>query len=146
MKLNKYRSYLLIFKHLIMSKEVQGPEQEEVQPNAVVVSMQVMQAVLKYLDTQPRGVVNQLAVALEQSRPVHVKQEAAPAAPAQAAPPLVPPSPPRHRGGVGLPRSPPAPPAPPADRAAARAGRRCAAAGRHRDQPWPAGPPGGCGP
>jgi hypothetical protein len=68
-----------------MSKEVQGPEQEEVQPNAVVVSMQVMQAVLKYLDTQPRGVVNQLAVALEQSRPVHVKQEAAPAAPAQEA-------------------------------------------------------------
>jgi hypothetical protein len=44
-----------------------------------------MQAVLKYLDTQPRGVVNQLAVALEQSRPVHVKQEAAPAAPAQEA-------------------------------------------------------------
>ena len=68
-----------------MSKEVQGPEQEEVQPNAVVVSMQVMQAVLKYLDTQPRGVVNQLAVALEQSRPVHVKQEAAPAATAQEA-------------------------------------------------------------
>ena len=48
---------------------------EEVQPNAVVVAMPVVQAVLKHLDTQPRGVVNKLAIALEQSRPVHVKQD-----------------------------------------------------------------------
>ena len=53
---------------------------EEVQPNAVVVAMPVVQAVLKHLDTQPRGVVNKLAIALEQSRPVHIKEGAAPVA------------------------------------------------------------------
>lgn len=56
-----------------MSQEEQV--KEGVQPNAVVVAMPVVQAVLKYLDTQPRGVVNKLAIALEQSRPVHVKQD-----------------------------------------------------------------------
>ena len=56
-----------------MSQEEQV--KEEVQPNAVVVAMPVVQAVLKYLDTQPRGAVNKLAIALEQSRPVHVKQD-----------------------------------------------------------------------
>lgn len=60
-----------------MSNEVKEAANEEVQPNAVVVPMQVMQAVLKYLNTQPRGAVNQLAVALEKSTPVHIKQDTA---------------------------------------------------------------------
>jgi len=66
-----------------MSEEVEIKEQEMVQPNAVVVSMQVVQALLQYLDTQPRGAVNQLAIALEQSRPVHIKEDAVESADAQ---------------------------------------------------------------
>ena len=66
-----------------MSKKVQNVEQEEAKPNAVVVSIDVVEALLKYLNTQPRGVVNQLAVALERSRPVHIKQDAAPTEPIQ---------------------------------------------------------------
>jgi hypothetical protein len=59
-----------------MNEEVKIQEKEIVQPNAAVISMQLLQALLQYLDTQPRGAVNQLAMALEQSRTVHIKEDA----------------------------------------------------------------------
>ncbi len=58
------------FKHLNMSEEVKVKEEETQQPNAAVVRMDVLQAVFEYLNTKPRGEVNDLFIALQQSNPV----------------------------------------------------------------------------
>lgn len=65
--------------------------QEAPRPNAVVVKMKVMQVLLQYLDSRPRGEVNNLAIALEQSSPVHIKQDQAEAVAPPVQKPPVPP-------------------------------------------------------
>lgn len=62
-------------------KEVKNQEGENLssvnqnQPNHVAVSIELISATLEYLNTQPRGQVNQIATALERSQPIYIEKK-----------------------------------------------------------------------
>ena len=61
-----------------MSQEVEKKEQEQVeQPNAVLITAGLANALVNYLSSKPHGEVENLVKALRESRPITVKQEAA---------------------------------------------------------------------
>jgi len=65
---------------VMSKKEVKNQEEENLssvkqnQPNHFAVSIELISATLEYLNTQPRGQVNQIATALERSQPIYIEK------------------------------------------------------------------------